>query len=202
MSSAFYEARRKDGARRRGNASAWWSGDDATYTARHKRVRRARGRAADYLCAKHLELGVEKAASDWAQVHDTDGLDLWADYLPLCRFCHLHYDQIIETRRPVAWTPEMRAKRSANTTQLWQNPAHKARRNTALPKPPHGPHNRDKDECPEGHKYTPQNTYTGKRKDGTTFRKCKICHNTKAKARRQVGKNDHAPHPRETWRTP
>lgn len=29
--------------------------------------------------------------------------------------------------------------------------------------------------CPEGHTYTPENTYIATRRDGSTFRKCRIC---------------------------
>lgn len=30
-------------------------------------------------------------------------------------------------------------------------------------------------ECPQGHEFTPENTYTGRRGNGATFRKCRAC---------------------------
>jgi hypothetical protein len=70
-------------------AKAW---DDPNYLKKHKRVYRERGKAASFSCVKHAELGQEVQARDWAQIHETDGEDPWADYIPLCRSCHLKYD--------------------------------------------------------------------------------------------------------------
>jgi hypothetical protein len=81
MSEAFYAARPK------GSSSKLWTGDAATYSARHKRVVQARGLAKDQEC---LNCGAR--ARDWAQVHGTDGLDA-KDYNPLCRKCHIKYDE-------------------------------------------------------------------------------------------------------------
>lgn len=103
MSEAFYEARRTDGERRRGENSEFWTGDEATYTARHKRVRRERGPANQQKCKFCGE-----QARDWAQVHGTDGLDIQNDYNPLCRACHIEYDNTMKTRaenHPELWPP-------------------------------------------------------------------------------------------------
>ena len=83
-----------------------------------------------------------------------------------------------------------------STWHRTENPEYRRQRPQGLPKPQRGLHNRDKDQCPEHHEYTPDNTYQGKRGDGTTFRRCKTCHNAKAKARRDARKADGVPRPR------
>lgn len=40
----------------------------------------------------HAERGEDKQARDWARLHDRDGEDIHADYIPLCRPCHIAYD--------------------------------------------------------------------------------------------------------------
>jgi hypothetical protein len=57
------------------------------YHARHMALRRARGRAADSSC---VECG--KPGQEWAQIHESSGMDFWDDYVPMCRRCHLDYD--------------------------------------------------------------------------------------------------------------
>jgi hypothetical protein len=37
-------------------------------------------------------MGAGERARDWAQVHGTDGTDVWADYVPMCRKHHIAYD--------------------------------------------------------------------------------------------------------------
>src|SRR6266404_6445547 len=133
-----------------------------SYSARHKRVVRNRGRAADQQCSRCSD-----PATDWAQRRGTDGENP-EDYDPLCRSCHIAYDELISKRRPVAWTDEMRQEWSERSSRLWNDPEYRAKRPVAKPRN-HGPHNRDKEECPEGHRYTEQNTYIGRRGDGTTF---------------------------------
>jgi hypothetical protein len=39
-----------------------------------------------------------------------------------------------------------------------------------------GENNRTKTHCPKGHPYDETNTLTGRRKDGTAYRRCVICH--------------------------
>lgn len=58
------------------------------YKARHQRVRRERGKAACHPCAS-----CDRQARDWAQIHTEDGNDAWADYVALCRPCHMYYDR-------------------------------------------------------------------------------------------------------------
>lgn len=65
----------------------------------HKRVRRARGKASAQQCVR-----CPAQAYDWAQVHTEDGTDIWADYVPLCRSCHIRYD------RDARWNAESLAK--------------------------------------------------------------------------------------------
>lgn len=62
------------------------------YHAVHLRIRTARGRAAEYECVR-----CPRQAQEWARVHTESGLDLWADYVPLCRWCHRKYDHQPET---------------------------------------------------------------------------------------------------------
>lgn len=57
--------------------------------ARHDRVRYARGNAKIYPC-----MSCGERANDWAQVHGSDPLDIFG-YLPLCRKCHIEYDEIL-----------------------------------------------------------------------------------------------------------
>lgn len=57
--------------------------------AQWKRVTRRRGPASAHQCARCPARG-----RDWARVHTEDGQDPWADYVPLCRPCHRHYDRI------------------------------------------------------------------------------------------------------------
>lgn len=65
-----------------------WTGDDATYDAKHQRVHKARGSAKKQMC--EAECG--QPAQEWATVHGTDGLDVMADYVALCISCHRWYD--------------------------------------------------------------------------------------------------------------
>lgn len=91
--------------------------ESTTWAAKHKRLRKIRGRAAGEVCVK-----CDQSARDWAQVHTEDGTDPWADYVPLCRQCHLHYDRDARLNEEslakwrasaspaiaAAWTPERR----------------------------------------------------------------------------------------------
>lgn len=63
-----------------------WAGDSVTYSGRHARVYRERGKASQYACVECAE-----AAAEWAQIHGTDGLDP-SDYKVLCVLCHRAYD--------------------------------------------------------------------------------------------------------------
>jgi len=63
-----------------------WAGDNISRNGMHKRVRRARGDACKYNC-----VGCGQQADDWAQIHDTNFLDI-NSYRPMCTKCHLQYD--------------------------------------------------------------------------------------------------------------
>lgn len=60
--------------------------DWAAYQTRHRRLKKARGRAKEYGC-----ISCPKQAFDWAQKHGTDG-ESPEDYDPMCRSCHLKRD--------------------------------------------------------------------------------------------------------------
>ena len=57
------------------------------YARLHAKLRRERGVARDLLCSE-----CEGQASEWAQIHDTDGTDLNKHYKPMCKKCHHAYD--------------------------------------------------------------------------------------------------------------
>jgi hypothetical protein len=46
-------------------------------------------------------------------IHGADGYDPWADYVPLCRSCHLLYDH------DARYAPEKQAERIARTMWYW-----------------------------------------------------------------------------------
>lgn|SRR5579859_5663358 len=60
---------------------------ELSYTGRHARVRRLRGKAVGYDC-----VGCGDQAKEWSQVHDTDGTDPHEHYKPMCFKCHRDYD--------------------------------------------------------------------------------------------------------------
>lgn len=68
-----------------------------TYSIRHRHVRLARGKASAHDCVRCSENNIGKQAREWAQIHGTDGLDPWADYIPLCVPCHAVYDNKSDT---------------------------------------------------------------------------------------------------------
>jgi len=63
------------------------------YSTRHARMRKVRGPSQNHLCVRHAERGAEVQAVNWATVHGENGMDPWADYVPLCQACHNHYDR-------------------------------------------------------------------------------------------------------------
>jgi hypothetical protein len=52
-------------------------------------------------------------------------------------------------------------------------------------KPTSQDRNRAKTHCPQGHEYTPDNTYTHKRRNGAVSRYCRICRRVRNAARRR-----------------
>jgi hypothetical protein len=46
-------------------------------------------------------------------------------------------------------------------------------------------HNANKTHCPSGHEYTPENTYVMKKRNGMTYRVCRICDNARNRAKYQ-----------------
>lgn len=78
----------------------------AGYAANHSRLSRQRGRAAEKRCAE----GCGRQASQWAQIHGTDGTDPFEHYKPLCRPCHANYDKAERCPHGHLITPENRIK--------------------------------------------------------------------------------------------
>jgi len=63
------------------------------YADNHFRVVSFRGRASSHLCLGYSSRCLGRAR-DWATLHGHDGHDPYADYVPLCRLCHSHYDDV------------------------------------------------------------------------------------------------------------
>ncbi|HEX3962164.1 MAG TPA: NUMOD3 domain-containing DNA-binding protein [Trebonia sp.] len=57
------------------------------YNNLHHRMKHARGSASLQQCVKCGE-----SAAHWARLHETDGMDIWNDYVPMCIKCHRAYD--------------------------------------------------------------------------------------------------------------
>lgn len=70
----------------KGSAHHSWKGDQASYTALHNRVYRARGKAS---CCE--QCSTDKGPYEWAMRHGTDGTDV-NEYVSLCKPCHRLYD--------------------------------------------------------------------------------------------------------------
>jgi hypothetical protein len=63
-----------------------WKGAEASYTALHNRVYRARGKA-----SRCEQCGTGRGPYEWAMLHGTDGTNV-DEYISLCRHCHRTYD--------------------------------------------------------------------------------------------------------------
>jgi hypothetical protein len=87
-----------------------WRELNPSYEARHKRMRKIRGPALAQVCVACIEQKVRRSAQQWAQVHGTDGLDPWADYVPLCIAHHLRYDYTSERRQKVTVAADQRQR--------------------------------------------------------------------------------------------
>jgi hypothetical protein len=90
-------------------------GSVTSYTrqAIHDRIRAARGPASAHQCVRCPD-----QAHDWAQIHTEDGRDIWADYVPMCRACHMAYDS---DSRPWLYAPtaESEERRLAGLRASW-----------------------------------------------------------------------------------
>lgn len=93
-----------------------WVGDQITHKAMHTRVIRARGTASSHRCFFHAEREEKVPARDWAQLHETTGLNI-ADYIPLCRTCHIRFDDAAGFRPS--------SRRRAGCRRSWENPSAK-----------------------------------------------------------------------------
>lgn len=69
-------------------------GRDFVGEERHYAVRKARGRASEYVCTDCPE-----RAKEWSHIHGTEG-DLPEHYEPRCRSCHARYDHHLRWGKP------------------------------------------------------------------------------------------------------
>lgn len=74
---------------RTGGQNINWAGGVVGYSGRHIRLLQIRGKA-DH-CIHRNAIGCTSTTYQWAQIHDTDGLDVY-NYVPMCRSCHTRYD--------------------------------------------------------------------------------------------------------------
>ena len=65
-----------------------WTGNKASYSARHQRLHAERGSAQQHPC-----VDCSGPALEWSQVTGSSGLDVYKDYQPRCRSCHMRYDK-------------------------------------------------------------------------------------------------------------
>lgn len=129
------------------------------YNRMHFRVRRARGLAALHKCVFCAARGIDRQADAWAIRHDSDGRDI-SGYIPLCDRCHTYYDQPIAPEPPSVLYPLGLSGSGPGDPTLGQR---------------RGEQQRAKTHCPQGHEYTPENTYILNRPGGRTARQCKTC---------------------------
>lgn len=89
---------------RRGAESHHWTGDGATYTAMHLRVRKARGRAAEHLCIDcrrpAAQWSYDRADPDQRQSAEGPYSVRIEHYEPRCVPCHKRFD--LEATRATA----------------------------------------------------------------------------------------------------
>ena len=101
---------------------------DPGYETRHDRLRRKRGQARKHPCTD-----CKGPAIEWSQIHGTDGLDVWNDYVPRCKKCHHAYD------RP-NWDEGIANRDTSGISQAatqtnkkrWQDPSHRAKMSAAV----------------------------------------------------------------------
>jgi cytochrome c553 len=62
--------------------------DTLAYSRRHNRIYKLHDKATGYLC----EGCCGSSADEWATIHGHVGLEIWKDFVPLCRSCHVRYD--------------------------------------------------------------------------------------------------------------
>lgn len=129
------------------------------YFSRHWRVKRWRGKAKRHNCTSCADDGIRKRARDWAQIHGETGEDPWADYLTLCRSCHMRYDK---SGHRVPHTAAARAKMSEACTLAYAE-GRRIGQNTFQS---------GKTRCRNGHEYSDENTYINPK---TGERVCRTC---------------------------
>lgn len=88
ISDAVHDLEKRVAALEMRLGSSGWGGTLAReYRQNHRMVARIRGSASKRLCEY-----CGKQARDWAQVHNTTGVNP-DEYFPLCRACHMKYDR-------------------------------------------------------------------------------------------------------------
>ena len=63
-----------------------------TYTRNHSKVWSRLDKASYHGCRHCATRGEYTPAAEWAQIHGTDGSNPLTDYMPLCKACHVLYD--------------------------------------------------------------------------------------------------------------
>jgi hypothetical protein len=99
------------------------SGQDLGYYGCHRRVRKARGRAADQVC---VTCGSQ--ARHWAHIRDMDPGDP-QNYQPMCQGCHWTYDDVPASRNI---TLGAEGRRTA-ALKAWETKRRKRAGDVALP---------------------------------------------------------------------
>lgn len=101
-----------------GSKSQRWQGDDVTYHSAHSRVRRLRGRASEHSCAN-----CGSTAADWAYDHEDEFEKVGTSrtgrtvatvrystdpnhYIPMCKSCHISFDNADRKSRKAAKAAE------------------------------------------------------------------------------------------------
>lgn len=98
-----------------GASHPMWRGDEASYTAVHKRVYVARGPASAQVC---VDCG--EAAQEWARVHGTAGTQP-DHYEPRCHPCHRVYDLSLLARGERHGCAKLTAAQVAEIRALWES---------------------------------------------------------------------------------
>lgn len=73
-----------------GENNGHWTGEEANYISKHNRVKKHRGKASEYDCAR--KDNTCKGFMQWASISHNASTDI-NDYMPLCISHHVRYDR-------------------------------------------------------------------------------------------------------------
>jgi hypothetical protein len=93
-----------------------------TPSAQSQRCGRARGIAKNHQCVR-----CPKRALDWAHVHGESGDDPWADFVPLCRSCHMNYDNSESRWGDTEYRERLSKALSDRAIKQWSDPEQRRR---------------------------------------------------------------------------